>query len=141
MSVSDILTAVLSGTSIASIVGAIAVVIKTRQQGKTVEADVIERLSGTVGDFAENVRRDAQAQMDETRRWAKQQIEAAVERAERAETRAVSAERSATEAQINAMQASATVRRLTSAILSPYATIEGLRSMVDVGAPGANGKG
>jgi hypothetical protein len=140
MTVSDILTTVLSGTSIASIIGAIAVVIRTRQQGKTVEADVMERLSGTVGDFAESVRRDAQAQIDETRRWAKQQIEIATERAERAEGRAVAAVRAATEAQIASMQASASMRRLTGAILSPYATIEGLRAMVSPDGPMVNGK-
>jgi len=131
---SDTVSAVLSGTGIATLVGAVAVFVRTiritRQQGQIVEADVIERLSGTVGNFAEDVRRDAL-----------RQIEWATHRAEDAERRAVSAERAATEAQISSMQSAATVRRLTNAILSPYATIEGLRSMVAPEGPIVNGRG
>ena len=137
----DILSTILSGTGVVSIIGAITVFVRTRQQGKLVEANVIEQLGGTVGDFAAAVRKDAQQQIDDTRRWAQQQIEAATRRAENAEARAVSAERAATEAQISSMQASATVRRLTSAILSPYATIEGLRAMVAPEGPVVNGRG
>lgn len=141
MGFSDTLATILSGTSIVSILGAIAVIIRTRQQGKVSEADVIESLSGTVGGFAEGVRRDAQTAIEDIRRGAERQIEWAGRRAEDAERRAVTAERAATEAQINAMQSAATVRRLTNAILSPYATIEGLRAMVAPDSPVTNGRG
>lgn len=141
MSLPDILTTALSGTSIASIIGAIAVIIRTRQQGKASEADVIERLSGTVGDFAESVRRDAQASIDGIRRDAENRIEWSSRRAEDAERRAVQAERAAIEAQNSSMQSAATVRRLTNAILSPYATIDGLRAMVIPDGPAVNGRG
>jgi hypothetical protein len=145
MSLSDTLTTILSGTGLVSLVGAATVFFRTRklmqQRDKITEASVIEQLSGTVGDFAEGVRRDAQAQIDDTRRWARQQIDAAVDRAERAEARAVKAERAATEAQIASMQASASMRRLTTAILSPYATIDGLRTMVAPDGPAVNGRG
>jgi hypothetical protein len=143
MALSDTLATVLSGTSIASILGAVAVVIRTRQQRRVSESDVVRRLSGTVGDLAEDVRRDARETIEDIRRSAERQIEWAGRRAEDAERRAVGAERSATEAQINAMQSAATVRRLTTAILSPYATIEGLRAMIapESGGSPVNGKG
>src|SRR3954471_22358189 len=95
MALSDTLATVLSGTSIASILGAVAVVIRTRQQRRVSESDVVRRLSGTVGDLAEDVRRDARETIEDIRRSAERQIEWAGRRAEDAERRAVSAERSA----------------------------------------------
>lgn|SRR3982750_1142003 len=138
---SDTVGTVLSGTGVASLIGAVVMIIRTRQQGRVVEANVIERLSSTVGDFAEDVRRDAKLTIDEIRRDAKEQIERATDRAERAEARAVAAERSAMQSQLSSMEAAATVRRLTLAITSPYASLEGLRAMVESGGSAINGKG
>lgn len=142
---SDTASTILSGTGLVSLLGAVTVFIRTlritRQRGQVVEADVIERLSGTVGGFAEDVRRDAQNAIDSIRRDAERQIEWATRRAEDAERRAVTAERAATEAQISSMQSAATVRRLTLAITSPYASLEGLRAMVAPDGPAVNGRG
>lgn len=140
MALSDTLATVLSASGLVSILGAVTVFIRTRQQGKVVEANVIRQLGGTVGDFAEDVRRDAQQAIDAIRRDAERQIEHAYRRAEDAEGRAVKAERAAVEAQISAMEATATIRRVTSAVHSPYVTIEGLKAMLPIKA-GANGIG
>ena len=159
---SDTISAVLSGTGLATLVGAITIYMRTRgqlrQQNKIVEAGVIERLGSTVGDFAEDVRRDAQATIDLIRRDAQAtidlirrdaqaQIEQAVRRAETAEGRATRAEErssaawdAALAAKRESMEANASVRRLTAAIHSPYASIEGLRAMAPIGGS-TNGKG
>lgn len=145
---SDAVSAVLGGSGLVGIIGAVVLFVRTRQQGKLVEANVIKSLGTTVGDFAEDVRRDAQITIDAIRRDAQAQIEYATrradraeERAERAEARAVTAERSAIESATSAMQANASMRRLTLAITSPYASLEGLRAMVAPDGPMVNGKG
>lgn len=148
---SDTISAVLSGTGLATLIGAITIYTRTKgqlkQQNKVVEAGVIERLGSTVGDFAEDVRRDAQATIDLIRRDAQAQIEQAVRRAETAEGRATRAEERASAAwdaalaaKRESMEANASVRRLTAAIHSPYASIEGLRAMAPIGGS-TNGKG
>lgn len=136
----DVINTLLGGTGLASVIGAAVMFYRTRQQGRTTEANVLGSLAGTATQFAESVRRDAQAVIEDVRRDAERQIESAVRRAERAEARTVTAERAAVEANISAMENAAAVRRMTNAILSPYASLEGLRAMV---APesGSNGVG
>lgn len=149
---SDTISALLSASGLATLLGAVTIYMRTRgqlrQQNKVVEAGVIERLGSTVGDFAEDVRRDAQASIDLIRRDAQNQIDQSVRRAEIAETRAARAEERASAAwdaalaaKRESMEANAAVRRLTAAIHSPYASIEGLRAMAPLGGPAANGKG
>lgn len=135
---SDVISAVLGSTGLVGIAGTAIMVYRTRQQGRLVEANVMDRLAGTATTFAESVRRDAMATIEDIRRDAERQIEHATRRAERAENRAVTAERAAVEANIAALESSAAVRRMTNAILSPYASLEGLRAMVTP-EPGTNG--
>lgn len=148
---SDLITALLGGSGIVGFIGAVTVFYRTRrlmaQQDQVTDATVIERLSGTVGGIAEDVRRNAQETIDLIRRDAQTQIdraalraEKAEERAEKAERRAVEAERAAVEAQIKSMDAAAVVRRLTNAVHSQYATIEGLRAMLPVDGTTVNGR-
>lgn len=140
MAMSDAITAVLGAGGLVSMATGLVMIIKTLQQRRVIKADVLDSLASTSTEWAESVRRDAQQQIDDARRYAQQQIEYATQRAENAERRAVEAERSALAAEIKAMEASATVRRLTSAVHSPYATIEGIRTMLPIDGPAVNGR-
>lgn len=132
----DIVSLLLNGTGLVSIIGAVAMFIRTRQRGKLIEANVIERLGGTVGDFAESVRRDAQATIDSIRQDARIQIDASAARADAAEARAGRAEERASAAwnavldiKRELLNERAAHRSLVSAIWSPYATLDGLKAM------------
>lgn len=143
----EAVNALLGGTTLASLAGAAIALYRTRQQGKIVEADVVKRLTGSAATFAESVRLDAQAQINDIRREAQTQIDRSAARAEAAEDEARSAQRSAGQAwdqaasaRRDAMDSAAAVRRMTNAIQSPYATLEGLRAMVSP-ETGSNGVG
>jgi len=98
-----------------------------------IRVDAVDRLSDTTQDLVEAIRKDAREQME----LARLDVTAARRDALEARNEASAARAEATAARREAMEAVATVRRLTLAILSPYATLEGLRDMVN----GPNGYG
>lgn len=147
MALSDAISATLGVGGLGALVTGIVMVIKTLQQRRVIKADVLDSLSDTAANLAETARLHAERQINSIRLDAERQIDRAVSRAQTAEDRAARAEEraaaawdAALAAKRESMEANASVRRLTAAIHSPYASVEGLRAMAPLGGS-TNGKG
>jgi uncharacterized protein (DUF3084 family) len=128
---------ILGGTFGGAAIGGIVEVVKTianrkvRDAAATVEqATAADRLSDSALEFMRQAGEDAKEARNEANQARRD--------ADDARRDASEARREATEARRDAMTAVANMRRLTSAILSPYATLEGLRAMVS-DPPSSNG--
>lgn len=108
-----------------------AEVVKTIAGRKVREATAADKLSDSALDLVRQARDDAKSAWTEAR--------SARQDADDARRDASEARREATEARREAMSAVASMRRITTAILSPYATLEGLRAMVSDPPPSSNG--
>jgi len=110
---------------------------------RSINADAAAKLSQSANEIIKSVRDDAErsieaaydrveaAQKDlaQGRDEARREVVQARQEATEARREASAAQREATEARRAADEALYLVRRLTTAILSPYATLEGLREM------------
>lgn len=139
MPLPDIINAVFGTSGVAGAIVAYGLYRKTKREGeaagKVVEANVIARISSTVGDFADDVRLDAQRTIDSIRQDARIQIDAATARANDAEARATRAEARASEAwdavlavKRELLDERSNTRRIISSIHSPYASLDGLKA-------------
>jgi len=138
--VNNWVSALLGGSFGGGVLGAIVVLARlyanrgivkaTTEQLKAAAAD---RLSDTAAEMVRQIREDARAEIARARVEVTQARDEAVQ----ARQEASEARREATEARREAMDANREFRRLKTAILSPYATVERLRELV--GDPGSNG--
>lgn len=106
------------------------VVVRTIANRKIRDATAADKLSDSALALVQQAGKDAKEARDEANQARRDADEARREASE--------ARREATEARRDAMTAVANMRRLTSAILSPYASLEGLRAMVS-DPPSSNG--
>lgn len=134
---STLAVALLGGGVVGAFVSGAVEVIKTFANRKLTQATAEEKQAATVehlSDTALEQVRQALAAVKEARDEARgARVEADEARREASEAR-----REATDARREAMVAVARMRQLTTAILSPYASIEGLRAMV-ADPPSQNG--
>lgn len=122
-------TAAQSGAGGLAIWGVIEI-IKTIANRQVTAATAADRLSDSALDLVRQARDDAQAAWGEAR--------TARQDADSARRDASEARREATEARREAMDMARDMRRIRTAILSPYATLDGLRAMVS-DPPSSNG--
>jgi hypothetical protein len=99
------------------------------------DADVVERLSASAIKLVEAAQLNASQQIE----LARLEVHAARMEAAEARNEAAAARNEATQARREAMFAVATLRTRDLAILSPYATLESLREMVQQGPNGFGG--
>lgn len=109
-----------------------AEVVKTIANRKLRDVTAADKLSDSALAMVERASTDA--------REARAEATQARRDADDARREASEARREATEARREAMVAVANMRRITTAILSPYASLEGLRAMVS-DPPSSNGNG
>ena len=106
----------------------------TKANAEQIRAAAAEQISGTAADLVRQIRDDAHAEITRARVEVTEAKNEAVE----ARREASDARREAVEARREAMDISRDFRRLKTAILSPYATLDQLREMVG-GDTGSNG--
>jgi len=99
------------------------------------EADVVDRLSASAIKLVEAAQQHASQQIE----LARLEVHAARMDATEARNEASAARSEATQARREAMYAVATLRQRDLAILSPYATLESLRELVQQGPNGFGG--
>jgi|SRR5688572_30108196 len=132
MAIGEIITTVLiSGTSAAILT---KVIDWLRHRGKD-EADVADQLSESAMKLVHAAYEHARQQIE----LARLEVHAARMDASEARNEAAAARNEATQARREAMFAVATLRQRDLAILSPYATLESLRDMVNSGPNGFGG--
>ncbi len=124
------LTTVLGSGVGAAFLWGMVEVVKTVANRRIREVTAADRLSDSALDLVRQARDDAQAAWAEAR--------SARQDAESARRDASEARREANEARREAMDMARDFRRIKSAILSPYATLEALRAMVS-DPPSSNG--
>jgi hypothetical protein len=121
-------------------------IVKAVLQRKTTNADAAAKLAQSANSIIETVRNDAErsieaageqvkiarAELVQAREESRKEVNQARMEAAEARREAAQAQREATEARRSSDESLYLMRRLTAAILSPYATIEQLREMVSV---------
>lgn len=122
----------LGGGAVGIFVYGAVQVINTFARRKVTQATAADQLSDSALALVRQAGEDAKAARDEARQ--------ARQDADSARRDASEARREATDARREAMTAVANMRRIVTAIQSPYASLEGLRAMV-TDPPSSNGNG
>lgn len=125
-----------SGFGGALIYGIVALV-KTVASRKVIQASAADQLADSALAMIQAARNDAEKAISQARAYAADvmgqaalDVSASRRDADEARRDAAEARREATAARKEAMDATATMRRLTTEILSPYATLDRLRALV-----------
>jgi len=142
------LTVLLGSGFGAALLYACVELVKTFTGRKVVQATAADRIADSALAMIEAARADAERSIAQARAYASdviaqaaQDVAAARRDTDEARRDAAEARREATAARKEAMDASASMRRLTTEIMSPYASLDRLRALVgDGGTTEMNGR-